>query len=150
VKNFIELAKAGFYDGTRFHRVIRGFVIQGGDANTKDEDPGNDGLANPGFTIKAEFNDTPHDKGVLSMARHGADPNSSATQFFLVHDRASHLDRKYTAFGQLAKGLDVLEKIANVPVDMANPGEKPTSDNPPSRPTRDVWLKKALVLGVMK
>jgi peptidyl-prolyl cis-trans isomerase B (cyclophilin B) len=140
VKNFIQLSKSGFFDGTRFHRIIKGFMIQGGDPNTKDDDPANDGMGTPGYTVDAEFNDTVHDKGILSMARSG-DPNSAGSQFFIVHGRAAHLDGQYTAFGKLEKGLDVLDRITDVPTE-------PTGER--SRPTQDVRLEKALVLGVRK
>ncbi len=112
VENFITLAKKGFYDGTAFHRVIRGFMIQGGDPLTKDDaNMARWGTGDPGYKIKAEFNDKPHVRGVLSMAR-SADPDSAGSQFFICHDKAASLDHKYTAFGKLIKGDDVLEKIA--------------------------------------
>lgn len=115
VANFEKLAKKGFYDGTAFHRVIKGFMIQGGDPNTKDESKKESwGQGGPGYTIKAEFNDRPHVRGVLSMAR-SADPNSAGSQFFICSGDASFLNHKYTGFGKLIKGDDVLEKIANTP-----------------------------------
>jgi peptidyl-prolyl cis-trans isomerase B (cyclophilin B) len=112
VENFKKLAKQGFYDGTCFHRVIKGFMIQGGDPLTKD--PNMEprwGTGDPGYKIKAEFNDRHHDRGVLSMAR-SQDPNSGGSQFFICHGDARFLDKQYTAFGKLIKGDDVLEKIA--------------------------------------
>jgi peptidyl-prolyl cis-trans isomerase B (cyclophilin B) len=115
VENFKTLARKGFYDGTCFHRVIKGFMIQGGDPNTKD--PAKEsawGTGGPGHTVKAEFNDRSHTRGVLSMARSN-DPDSAGSQFFICHGKADFLDRKYTAFGQLIKGDDVLEKIATTP-----------------------------------
>ena len=112
VENFKKLARQGFYDGTCFHRVIKGFMIQGGDPNTKD--PAREsqwGMGGPGYTIKAEFNDRSHVRGVISMARSN-DPNSAGSQFFICHGDPSFLDHQYTTFGHLIKGNDVLEKIA--------------------------------------
>ena len=115
VENFKKLAKQGFYDGTAFHRVIKGFMIQGGDPNTKDESKrALWGQGNPGYTVKAEFNDRKHTRGVLSMAR-SRDPNSAGSQFFICLADAPHLDRQYTAFGKLIKGDDVLGKIGATP-----------------------------------
>jgi peptidyl-prolyl cis-trans isomerase B (cyclophilin B) len=128
VENFKTLAKKGFYDGTAFHRIIKGFMIQGGDPYTKDlskEDLW--GQGDPGYKIKAEFNDRSHQRGVISMAR-SQDPDSAGCQFFICDGNASFLDHKYTAFGKLSKGYDVLEKIANTPVaaDRRNEMSKPT------------------------
>lgn len=115
VENFKKLAKQGFYDGTAFHRVIRSFMIQGGDPLTKDEAKKDSwGTGDPGYKIKAEFNSKSHVRGVLSMAR-SANPDSAGSQFFICHAAAPHLDRQYTAFGKLIKGDDVLEKIATTP-----------------------------------
>src|SRR5688572_30658724 len=108
VENFVKLAEKGFYDGTVFHRVISGFMVQGGD-------PTGTGTGGPGYQIKAEFNDTAHVKGVLSMAR-SQDPNSAGSQFFIVHGEARFLDKQYTAFGKLVAGEDTLDKIATAPV----------------------------------
>ncbi|MDW8309004.1 MAG: peptidylprolyl isomerase [Verrucomicrobiales bacterium] len=117
VENFKKLARQGFYDGTCFHRVIKGFMIQGGDPLTKDEaNKARWGTGGPGYTIKAEFNNRPHVRGVLSMAR-ASDPNSAGSQFFICHGDPRFLDGKYTAFGKLIKGDDVLEKIATTPTD---------------------------------
>ena len=117
VENFKKLAKQGFYDGTCFHRVIKGFMIQGGDPNTKDESKKNSwGMGGPGYQIKAEFNSKPHMRGVLSMAR-SSDPNSAGSQFFICHGDPRFLDGQYTAFGKLIKGDDVLEKIATTPTE---------------------------------
>jgi peptidyl-prolyl cis-trans isomerase B (cyclophilin B) len=122
VENFMKLARQGFYDGTCFHRVIKGFMIQGGDPLTKDEANQNRwGTGGPGHSIKAEFSDEPHVRGVLSMARSN-DPNSAGSQFFICHGDARFLDRQYTAFGKLIKGGDVLEKIATTPT---QPGDRP-------------------------
>lgn len=110
VENFIKLAKAGFYDGTIFHRVIPDFMIQGGDPNTKGEDKSKYGMGGPGYNVKAEFNDTPHTRGILSMAR-SRDPNSAGSQFFIMVNTATHLDGQYTAFGKVVKGMEVADKI---------------------------------------
>jgi peptidyl-prolyl cis-trans isomerase B (cyclophilin B) len=117
VENFLKLAEKGFYDGTVFHRVIKGFMIQGGC-------PQGTGTGGPGYTIKAEFNDTPHVRGVLSMAR-SSDPNSAGSQFFICHGEAKFLDRNYTAFGRLVAGDDVLEKIASAPTQKGGENSKP-------------------------
>ena len=126
VKNFKDLAKAGFYNGTIFHRVIPGFMIQGGDSFSKDE-PDNrmkHGMGGPGYTIKAEFNDTPHKRGILSMAR-AQDPNSAGSQFYIVVKDSFFLDGKYTAFGKVLSGMDVADKIVNVSLDQRdNPNER--------------------------
>jgi peptidyl-prolyl cis-trans isomerase B (cyclophilin B) len=114
VENFKKLARAGFYDGTAFHRIIKGFMIQGGCPNTREGQKGIPGTGGPGYSIKAEFNEKPHVKGVLSMAR-SSSPDSAGSQFFICHGDARFLDRQYTAFGQLVSGVDVLEQIANVP-----------------------------------
>ena len=122
VENFKKLANKGFYDGTCFHRVIKGFMIQGGDPLTKDAaNQSRWGTGGPGYQIKAEFNDKPHMRGVLSMARSN-DPNSAGSQFFICHGDPRFLDRQYTAFGKLIKGDDVLEKIATTPT---QPGDRP-------------------------
>jgi peptidyl-prolyl cis-trans isomerase B (cyclophilin B) len=124
VENFKKLSRDGFYDGTAFHRIIKGFMIQGGDPLTKDvKNEARFGTGDPGYKIKAEFNDRSHQRGVLSMAR-SADPDSAGSQFFIVHGDASFLDRKYTAFGKVVKGDDVLEKIANTPVGPSAMGER--------------------------
>ena len=123
-KNFKDLANKGFYDGTIFHRVIPGFMIQGGDPNSKSEDRSAHGTGGPGYTIKAEFNDTPHDRGVLSMAR-SQDPNSAGSQFFIVVKDAHFLDGKYTAFGRVLSGMDVADKIVDSPRDARdNPNDR--------------------------
>ena len=124
VENFKKLARTNFYDGTAFHRIIKGFMIQGGDPLTKDlKNEGRFGTGDPGYKIKAEFNERSHQKGVLSMAR-SADPDSAGCQFFICHGDASFLDRKYTAFGKVIKGDDVLDKIANTPVGPSGGGER--------------------------
>ena len=122
VENFKKLARQGFYDGTCFHRVIKGFMIQGGDPLTKDDAKQSQwGTGGPGYQIKAEFNAKPHVRGVLSMAR-STNPDSAGSQFFICHGNAGFLDRQYTAFGKLIKGDDVLEKIATAPT---HPGDRP-------------------------
>lgn len=122
VENFKTLAKKGFYDGTCFHRVIKGFMIQGGDPLTKDPNKESMwGTGDPGYKIKAEFNDRHHDRGVISMARSN-DPDSAGSQFFICHGNPRFLDHQYTAFGKLIKGDDVLEKIATTPT---HPQDRP-------------------------
>jgi peptidyl-prolyl cis-trans isomerase B (cyclophilin B) len=122
VENFKKLAKSGFYDGTAFHRVIKGFMIQGGDPLTKDESKqARWGTGDPGYKIDAEFNKKSHERGVLSMAR-SQDPNSAGSQFFICHGAPKFLDGQYTAFGKLIKGDDVLEKIATT---KTLPGDRP-------------------------
>jgi cyclophilin family peptidyl-prolyl cis-trans isomerase len=108
VRNFKWLADHNFYNGTKFHRVIKGFMIQGGD-------PDGNGTGGPGWTVNAEFNDTPHTPGILSMARTN-DPNSAGSQFFLMHGNAPHLDRQYSVFGKVIKGIELVNKIAELPV----------------------------------
>lgn len=122
VENFKKLARSGFYDGTAFHRVIKGFMIQGGDPLTKDESKQSRwGTGDPGYKIDAEFNKKSHERGVLSMAR-SQDPNSAGSQFFICHGAPKFLDGQYTAFGKLIKGDDVLEKIATT---KTLPGDRP-------------------------
>ena len=143
VANFKKLAKDGFYNGTAFHRIIKDFMIQGGDPLTKD--PANEarfGTGDPGYKIKAEFSTKPHDKGVLSMAR-GGDPDSAGSQFFICTGSAEspglqNLNGKYAAFGKLIKGEDTLEKIANTPV-TSNRGER-------SKPTERVTLESVTIV----
>ena len=122
IANFKKLANQGFYDGTCFHRVIKGFMIQGGDPLTKD--PGKEaawGTGGPGYQIKAEFNDHSHVRGVISMARSN-DPDSAGSQFFICHGNPTFLDHQYTTFGKLIKGDDVLEKIGTTPT---HPQDRP-------------------------
>lgn len=124
VNNFISLASSGFYDGLTFHRVISGFMIQGGD-------PNGTGTGGPGYTIKGEFslngfksNDIKHARGVISMARAMA-PNSAGSQFFIMHANASYLDGQYAAFGRVIRGMDVVDRIAAVPTDFNDKPKKP-------------------------
>ncbi len=112
--NFKKLANSGFYDGTAFHRIIPGFMIQGGDINSRDNDPDNDGQGGPGWTVDAEFNDIKHKRGILSMAR-SRNPNSAGSQFFICVADSPHLDGKYTAFGEVVENLHVIDHIVNTP-----------------------------------
>lgn len=124
VKNFRKLAKEGFYNGTTFHRVIPGFMIQGGDPNSKSADRSMHGMGGPGYTIKAEFNDKKHTRGILSMAR-SQDPDSAGSQFFIVVADSLFLDGQYTVFGEVVDGMDVVDKIVNAKRDARdNPIEK--------------------------
>src|SRR6185295_16956410 len=118
-ENFITLAERGYYDGVIFHRVIPGFMIQGGD-------PTGTGSGGPGYQLKAEFNKNKHVRGVLSAARTN-DPNSAGSQFFLMHDTANFLDGQYTAFGVATSGHDVIDKIVNAPRDRNDRPNSPTS-----------------------
>lgn len=139
VENFKKLAKEGFYDGTAFHRIIPGFMIQGGDPLTKDEaNAARFGTGGPGYQIDAEFNERKHTRGVLSMAR-SADPNSAGSQFFIMLADAPHLDGSYTGFGKLIKGDDTLSKIAETPRAMG-------SDGAQSRPTERVEVKSVKIV----
>jgi peptidyl-prolyl cis-trans isomerase B (cyclophilin B) len=126
VKNFLDLARKGFYDGTTFHRVIPGFMIQGGDPETRDPKGSRSrhGTGGPGYSIKAEFNDTSHKRGIVSMAR-AQDPNSAGSQFFICVKDSTFLDGNYTAFGQVVRGIEVADKIVNSPRDARdNPNER--------------------------
>ena len=119
VKNFKELCKSGFYNGTRFHRVIPGFMIQGGDPNTKSENratwgQGGNVVNGQEVLLKAEFNDVHHTRGIVSMARSN-DPNSASSQFFICVADAGYLDGQYTVFGEVVEGMDVVDKIVSVP-----------------------------------
>jgi len=123
-RNFISLAQKGFYNNVIFHRVIKGFMIQGGD-------PKGTGTGGPGYTIKAEFSDQPHLKGTVSMARTN-DPNSAGSQFFICLDRQAYLDRQYTVFGQVTEGQEFVDKI----------GSLPTKND---RPVQDAVMKKVYI-----
>ncbi len=139
VANFIKLAKSGFYDGTAFHRIVDGFMIQGGDPLTKDPSKEKDwGTGHADERIKAEFNDRNHVFGVISMAR-SADPNSASSQFFICLGPTAQLDGKYTAFGKLIKGEDTLRKLGKTPVGMSPNGEQ-------SRPTSRVPLESVKIV----
>ena len=119
VRNFEKLTKDGFYDGTLFHRVIPGFMIQGGDPNTKTENKGSWGMGGPGYNVKAEFSSRSHLRGIVSMAR-AQDPDSAGSQFFIVTSDSAFLDRQYTVFGQVKEGMDVADKIVNMNKDGNN------------------------------
>src|SRR5215813_12225710 len=139
VENFKKLARQGFYDGTIFHRIVKGFMIQGGDPNSKDPAKEDSyGQGGPGFNIKAEFNDHSHDRGVLSMAR-GPDPDSAGSQFFICLAPVHRLDHQYTTFGKLIKGQDVLEKIGDIPVTRNSMGE-------PSKPSKRVVIESIKIV----
>jgi peptidyl-prolyl cis-trans isomerase B (cyclophilin B) len=113
VKNFVKLAREGFYNGTTFHRVIPGFMIQGGDPNSKSPDRSSHGMGGPGYKVKAEFNSRPHKRGTLSMAR-ANDPDSAGSQFFICVADAHFLDWQYTVFGEVVSGMEVADKIVNM------------------------------------
>jgi peptidyl-prolyl cis-trans isomerase B (cyclophilin B) len=124
VKNFMKLAQEGFYNGTTFHRIIPKFMIQGGDPNSKNPDRTTHGTGGPGHKVKAEFNSKPHKRGVLSMARSN-DPDSAGSQFFICVAESFFLDWKYTAFGEVVSGMDVVDKVVNMPRDgQDNPLER--------------------------
>lgn len=139
VDNFKSLAQKGFYDGTCFHRIVKGFMIQGGDPLTKD--PAEEhrwGTGDPGYKVKAEFNAKPHVRGVLSMAR-SQDPNSAGSQFFICLADARFLDRQYTAFGEVLKGDDVLGKIGETPTTSGGGGER-------SKPTQRIAVENVKIV----
>jgi peptidyl-prolyl cis-trans isomerase B (cyclophilin B) len=139
VENFKKLARQGFYDGTIFHRIVKQFMIQGGDPNSKDPAKENSyGQGGPGYNIKAEFNDHSHDRGVISMAR-SQDPDSAGSQFFICLAPVRRLDHQYTTFGKLIKGQDVLEKIGDTPVTKNSMGE-------PSKPTKRVVIESIKIV----
>ena len=126
VRNFIDLSEQGYYNGTKFHRIVPGFMIQGGDPNTKDAtgSRARHGTGGPGYNIKAEFNDTPHKRGIVSMAR-SQDPDSAGSQFFIVVKDSNFLDRQYTAFGRVVSGMEVADKIVSAPRDPRdNPNDR--------------------------
>ena len=116
VRNFITLTKSSFYDGTLFHRVIPGFMIQGGDPNTKESDKSVWGQGGPGYNLKAEFNSRSHLRGIVSMAR-ASDPDSAGSQFFIVTSDSTFLDKQYTVFAEVVEGLEIADKIVNLPRD---------------------------------
>jgi peptidyl-prolyl cis-trans isomerase B (cyclophilin B) len=139
VENFKKLARSGFYDGTTFHRIVKGFMIQGGDPLTKDPSKESEyGTGNAGYKIKAEFNDHSHERGVISMAR-SSDPDSAGSQFFICLAPVPRLDRQYTTFGKLIKGDDVLEKIGDTAVTMNNAGER-------SKPAKRVVIESVKIV----
>lgn len=134
VRNFIDLAEKDFYDGTRFHRVIAGFMIQGGDPNTKTDNRRSWGTGGSGTNLAAEFNDTPHRRGIVSMAR-SSDPNSASSQFFIVVKDSTFLDNQYTVFGEVLEGMDVADAIVQAA------GGKENPDSPVS--IEDVTVREA-------
>jgi peptidyl-prolyl cis-trans isomerase B (cyclophilin B) len=139
IQNFKKLARQGFYDGTIFHRIVKGFMIQGGDPNSKDSAKESSyGQGGPGYQIKAEFNNHSHDRGVVSMAR-GPDPDSAGSQFFICLAPVRRLDGQYTTFGKLIKGDDVLDKIGNTPVEGNAQGEV-------SKPTKRVVIESVKIV----
>ena len=138
VENFKKLANEKFYDGTAFHRIIKGFMIQGGCPNTKKGARGMPGTGDPGYKVKAEFNAKPHVRGVLSMAR-SASPDSAGCQFFICLGPAPFLDNKYTAFGKVIKGDDVLGKLGDTPV-------SPSANGEPSKPKERVALESVKIV----
>jgi peptidyl-prolyl cis-trans isomerase B (cyclophilin B) len=139
IENFKKLARQGFYDGTTFHRIVKGFMIQGGDPNSKDPAKEDSyGQGGPGYTVKAEFNEHSHDRGVVSMAR-GPDPDSAGSQFFICLAPVHRLDHQYTTFGKLIKGQDVLDKIGDIPVTRNSMGE-------PSKPTKRVVIESIKIV----
>ena len=115
-RSFVKLAKSGFYNGTLFHRVIPGFMIQGGDPNTKSPDKSVWGQGGPGYNLKAEFNSRSHLRGIVSMAR-AADPDSAGSQFFIVTSDSTFLDKQYTVFGEVIDGMEIADKIVDLPRD---------------------------------
>ena len=121
VKNFIKLSKSGFYDGTAFHRVIPGFMIQGGDPNSKEDDRSQHGTGGPGYSIDAEFNDIKHHRGILSMAR-STNPDSAGSQFFIMVKDSFFLDGQYSAFGEVISGMEIADEIVA--------SQKDSRDNP--------------------
>jgi peptidyl-prolyl cis-trans isomerase B (cyclophilin B) len=124
VDNFIQLAKTGFYDETIFHRIIPGFMIQGGDPNSKNHDKSSHGMGGPDHKVKAEFSDKPHKRGILSMARSGQ-PDSAGSQFFICVADAAFLDGQYSVFGEVVSGMEVVDKIVSQPRDARdNPDER--------------------------
>ncbi len=133
VNNFIELAKSGFYNSTTFHRVIPGFMIQGGDPNSKDPDKSKHGTGGPGYALKAEFNSKPHKRGILSMAR-SASPDSAGSQFFICVADAPFLDGKYTVFGEVVSGMEAADKIVSQ--------KRDARDNPDERTEMTVEIVK--------
>ena len=126
VKNFIDLAQKGFYNGTKFHRVIPGFMIQGGDPNTVSGNPGTWGTGGSGTNVKAEFNSVPHRRGIVSMAR-SQHPDSASSQFFIVVKDSTFLDNQYTVFGEVTKGMEVADQIVAAPRDSNDRPNNPTA-----------------------
>ncbi len=141
VKSFKDLVRKGFYDGTRFHRVIPGFVIQGGDPNTVAGDPATWGQGGPPNSVDAEFSPIPHKRGILSMAR-SSDPNSAGSQFFVVHQDSNSLDEQYTVFGAVVEGMEAVDRIVNTPTTDANGTVVPAEAVKLSRAKLATWPLK--------
>lgn len=137
ILNFISHAEAGFYNGAQFHRIMKNFMIQGGDPNSKDKDPSNDGQGAPKVAIPHEFSDLKHEPGVLSMARVPDITAGAGSQFFIMHGAAAHLDGQYTIFGKVTSGMDIVNKIATLPTDPAN-----------NRPTQPVIINAVEITGL--
>lgn len=139
VENFKKLARQGFYDGTAFHRIVKGFMVQGGDPLTKDPSKESRwGTGDPGYKVKAEFNKRSHERGVLSMAR-SSDPDSAGSQFFICLENVKRLDGQYTTFGKVIKGDDVLGKLGDIETTMSAGGEK-------SKPTKRVAVESIKIV----
>lgn len=133
VNNFVKLSNEGFYNGTTFHRVIPGFMIQGGDPNSKQADRSSHGMGGPGYKVKAEFNSKSHKRGIVSMAR-ANDPDSAGSQFFICVADANFLDRQYTVFGEVVSGMDVADKIVGM--------KRDAQDNPLDRAEMTVTISE--------
>jgi len=133
VNNFVKLSNEGFYNGTTFHRVIPGFMIQGGDPNSKQADRSSHGMGGPGYKVKAEFNSKPHNRGIVSMAR-ANDPDSAGSQFFICVANAHFLDRQYTVFGEVVSGMEVADKIVSM--------KRDAQDNPLDRAEMTVMISE--------
>jgi peptidyl-prolyl cis-trans isomerase B (cyclophilin B) len=140
VENFVKLAGEKFYDGTTFHRVIPGFMIQGGDPNTKNRDPRDDGMGGPGYTIEDERSSVSHTRGMVSMANTGK-PKSGGSQFFIVVADSPHLDGGYSLFGQVVQGIEVVDRIAAVERDLYG------RHGPADRPIQDVVIESIRIEG---
>jgi len=134
VRNFVKLSKEGFYNGTTFHRVIPGFMIQGGDPNSKSPDRTTHGTGGPGYKVEAEFNSKPHKRGIVSMAR-ANDPDSAGSQFFICVAEATFLDWQYTVFGEVISGMDVADKVVNM--------KRDGRDNPLERVEMTISISEA-------
>jgi len=148
VANFEKLAASRFYDGTSFHRVIPGFMVQGGDPNTRDDDPSNDGKGGPGYTIPDEFSEAPHLRGTVAMANRSR-PDTSGAQFFIVHADSQHLDHSYNLFGRVVSGMDVVDQIAAAERDAA--GRWGPKDRPIEPIVmRRVWVASPRTLAALK
>ncbi|MGH0030044.1 MAG: peptidylprolyl isomerase [Myxococcota bacterium] len=142
VARFVELAEEGFYDGTYFHRVIPGFMIQGGDPHTKDLDPRNDGKGNSGVRLRDEFSDYPHLRGTVSMANTGFS-GSSSCQFFIVHQDSRHLDGQYTVFGKVTQGIETVDAVTELELDTFGRYGPPNRPYPVNATVERLWIERA-------